>query len=320
MANNRELSQFGSFVNVDDTTRNVGIATTVRITAGGLFVGAVQAIRADGTWGGSSAGIQGAQGTTGTQGIQGIQGITGTQGTQGIQGLTGAQGATGSQGTTGAQGATGTQGATGSQGTTGSTGSTGTQGTTGTTGSTGPTGAQGTTGATWAVNDSWRTTPDGRNRFYFASNSRTYFGSANGYEFRNSGDGNIGEIDNSGNLRFNSGYGSVATAYGCRAWANFSSITGSISTRGSANVSSITRLGLGSYQMNFSNSMPDANYTVVGACTSRVGIAVCAVITTFRRDTDVRVANSTSSTTFSTCHTQNSTALDNEDINVAVFR
>lgn len=39
MANNRELSEFGSFVSVDNTTKNVGIATTVRITAGGLFVG-----------------------------------------------------------------------------------------------------------------------------------------------------------------------------------------------------------------------------------------------------------------------------------------
>jgi hypothetical protein len=28
-------------------------------------------------------------------------------------------------------------------------------------------------------------------------------------------------IDSSGNLLFNSGYGSVATAYGCRAWVNF---------------------------------------------------------------------------------------------------
>src|SRR5210317_731032 len=29
------------------------------------------------------------------------------------------------------------------------------------------------------------------------------------------------EIDNNANLKFNSGYGSAATAYGCRAWVNF---------------------------------------------------------------------------------------------------
>lgn len=28
MANNRELSQLGSFINIDDTTKNIGIATT----------------------------------------------------------------------------------------------------------------------------------------------------------------------------------------------------------------------------------------------------------------------------------------------------
>lgn len=31
----------------------------------------------------------------------------------------------------------------------------------------------------------------------------------------------VGEFDDSGNFLFNSGYGSVATAYGCRAWVNF---------------------------------------------------------------------------------------------------
>jgi collagen type I alpha len=130
MANNRELAEFGKFVSVDNTTKNVGIATTVRISAGGLFVGAVQAIRPDGTWGGSTAGIQGAQGTGGVQGTTGTQGTTGAQGTTGTQGITGTQGATGSQGTTGAQGATGTQGTTGAQGTTGTTGTQGTSGAT----------------------------------------------------------------------------------------------------------------------------------------------------------------------------------------------
>jgi hypothetical protein len=130
MANNRELAQFGSYVTINESDNTVGVGTSVIVT-GGVFVGGVQAIRPNGTWGGSSAGIQGA---TGIQGTAGTQGITGAQGT------TGTQGATGSQGTSGAQGAIGTQGATGSQGTTGTTG---TQGTTGTTGSTG---AQGVTG------------------------------------------------------------------------------------------------------------------------------------------------------------------------------
>jgi hypothetical protein len=65
----------------------------------------------------------------------------------------------------------------------------------------------------------------------------------------------------SGNLQFNSGYGSVATAYGCRAWVNFDASSGTPSIRGSGNVSSITDNGVGDFTINFTNSMPDANYS-----------------------------------------------------------
>jgi hypothetical protein len=70
-------------------------------------------------------------------------------------------------------------------------------------------------------------------------------------------------IDASGNLSFNSGYGSVATAYGCRAWVKFTG-TGTPGVSASGNVSSITDNGTGYYGVNFSTSMPDANYSVVG--------------------------------------------------------
>jgi hypothetical protein len=66
-------------------------------------------------------------------------------------------------------------------------------------------------------------------------------------------------IDSSGNLLFNSGYGSVATAYGCRAWVNFNG-TGTVAIRASRNVSSITDNGTGDYTINFTNAMPDINY------------------------------------------------------------
>jgi len=74
-------------------------------------------------------------------------------------------------------------------------------------------------------------------------------------------------IDTSQNLAFNSGYGSVATAYGCRAWVNFNG-TGTIAIRGSANVSSITDNGTGDYTMNFTTAMPDTGYSAVGTCGS----------------------------------------------------
>ena len=68
-------------------------------------------------------------------------------------------------------------------------------------------------------------------------------------------------IDSSGNLLFNSGYGSVATAYGCRAWVNFNG-TGTVAIRASGNVTSITDNGTGIYTVNFTTAMPDANYSV----------------------------------------------------------
>ena len=70
-------------------------------------------------------------------------------------------------------------------------------------------------------------------------------------------------VTNGGLLQFNSGYGTVATAYGCRAWVNFNG-TGTVAIRGSANVSSITDNGTGDYQVNFTTAMPDANYSAVG--------------------------------------------------------
>jgi hypothetical protein len=68
-------------------------------------------------------------------------------------------------------------------------------------------------------------------------------------------------ITSAGLFQFNSGYGSVATAYGCRAWVNFNG-TGTVAIRASGNVSSITDNGTGDYTVNFTTAMPDANYAV----------------------------------------------------------
>jgi hypothetical protein len=68
-------------------------------------------------------------------------------------------------------------------------------------------------------------------------------------------------LTNTGLLQFNSGYGSVATAFGCRAWVNFNG-TGTVAIRASGNVSSITDNGAGDYTVNFTTAMPDVNYSV----------------------------------------------------------
>lgn len=72
-------------------------------------------------------------------------------------------------------------------------------------------------------------------------------------------------VTSGGDFQFNSGYGSVATAYGCRAWVNFNG-TGVVAIRASGNVTSITDSGVGDYTVNFTNAMPDANY-----CTNVTG-------------------------------------------------
>jgi hypothetical protein len=53
-----------------------------------------------------------------------------------------------------------------------------------------------------------------------------------------------------------------APLYYCRAWANIDGGAATPAVRSSGNVSSITDNGAGNYTMNFSNSLPDANYSV----------------------------------------------------------
>jgi len=70
------------------------------------------------------------------------------------------------------------------------------------------------------------------------------------------------QISTAGLVQIDNGYGSLATFYGCRAWINFNG-TGTPAIRGSGNVSSITDNGTGDYTINFTVSMPDANYAAI---------------------------------------------------------
>ena len=73
--------------------------------------------------------------------------------------------------------------------------------------------------------------------------------------------GTLIAANSSGVLQMNSGYGSNANAYGCRAWVNFNG-TGTVAIRASGNVSSITDNASGNYTVNFTTAMVDANYCV----------------------------------------------------------
>jgi hypothetical protein len=106
-------------------------------------------------------------------------------------------------------------------------------------------------------------------------------------------------ITAAGLFQFNSGYGSVATAYGCRAWVNFNG-TGTVSIRASGNVSSITDNGTGDYTVNFTNAMPDANYSVAGTCGGNsLGVGISAPGNGLTQATgSVRITTGTPSATF----------------------
>ena len=117
-----------------------------------------------------------------------------------------------------------------------------------------------------------------------------------------------------GNLAFNSGYGSAAVAYGCRAWVNFDG-TGTVAIRASGNVTSITDNGTGDYTVNFTTAMPDANYSILGTGKSATNAynVIQQNSTTAQTTTAVRVASVTQSS-------GTPTAFDSAQVNIAIIR
>jgi len=117
-------------------------------------------------------------------------------------------------------------------------------------------------------------------------------------------------IDSSGNFSFNSGYGSAAVAYGCRAWVNFNG-TGTVAIRGSGNVTSITDNGTGDYTINFTTAMVDVNYSGVFGCNDNGNTSVM----TYK-------SSGTKSTTAFQVRTQSgvATVADNDMCMAAIFR
>jgi hypothetical protein len=121
------------------------------------------------------------------------------------------------------------------------------------------------------------------------------------------------EITTAGLFQFNSGYGSVATAYGCRAWVNFNG-TGTVAILASGNVSSITDRAVGQYTVNFATAMPDANYASLGTHNAVGGDVSC----TFIGNASYGAANTASAATVNT--TTFSALTDASRIYVAIFR
>ena len=64
----------------------------------------------------------------------------------------------------------------------------------------------------------------------------------------------------------------------CRAWVNFNG-TGTVAIRAAYNVSSITDNGVGSYTVNFTTAMVDANYCVQTTSSYATGVTEAAYTT-----------------------------------------
>jgi len=104
-----------------------------------------------------------------------------------------------------------------------------------------------------------------------------------------------------------------APSYSARAWVNFNG-TGTVAIRASGNVSSITDNGTGDYTLNFTNAMPDANYSPVFGGARQNGSYNSAVY-----------INNTSSTYTTTALRLtivqlNDAAVDIPNINASIFR
>jgi hypothetical protein len=104
-----------------------------------------------------------------------------------------------------------------------------------------------------------------------------------------------------------------APLYLCRAWVNFNG-TGTVAIRASGNVSSITDNGTGTYAVNFTTALPDANYAALGS-TQGSGVAVLPNISVNQGNNQT-----TSLVNIYTTGGSTGTPTDFNYITVAVFR
>jgi len=145
------------------------------------------------------------------------------------------------------------------------------------------------------------------------TNTGIFFSAADTIDFTEGGAA-TGQFDSSGNFKFNSGFGSVGTAYGCRAWVNFDG-TGTVAIRASGNVSSITDNGTGNYTVNFTNAMPDVNYCMVNGCSatpSASGRSAAA--------SPLSVATYLIGSVRVICNDTGNATIDSDIVNIAIFR
>jgi hypothetical protein len=105
-----------------------------------------------------------------------------------------------------------------------------------------------------------------------------------------------------------------AGLYPARAWVNFNG-TGTVAIRASGNASSITDNGTGQYTVNFTTTMPDANYSAVMSAGPSSTSSGSGVI----RTADFSAPRTVSSLRVETLNFADSYG-DQPHINAAIFR
>ena len=123
-----------------------------------------------------------------------------------------------------------------------------------------------------------------------------------------------GDINVTGDFRKNGtvfagltgGQTGSAPLYAARAWVNFNG-TGTVAIRASGNVSSITDNGVGRYFVNFTNLMPDANYSTVSTCNGDAYVQHVQ-------------ASQTTALAYVAVNGTNNAAVDSTGVCVAIFR
>jgi len=100
-----------------------------------------------------------------------------------------------------------------------------------------------------------------------------------------------------------------APVYACRAWVNFDG-TGTVSIRGSGNVSSITDNRIGDYDINFATAMPDTNYCFT--TTNRVNETIVGGFQSGINTSNVNIQSKSDTST--------GTRIDSALLSLAVFR
>lgn len=97
-------------------------------------------------------------------------------------------------------------------------------------------------------------------------------------------------------LYMNSGYGSAAIAYGCRAWVSFNAYYSAVAESG--NVSSIADYGVGNKGVNFTTNMPDTNYAVTSSALGGGNFAVTSTAAKYTSSVTIGIWSASGSTVF----------------------